>query len=538
MKETEKPKYNFTLTIHLPFNFYDLRDHTTHESEECYELEEPIVWEENMPYGVVKFNISNAFRDDGTGRQMPDHYFLLTISGVQVHTVDEAWAFANDRIEGICKALTLLLNTVDIENKGAFQPRVYPDYSTAKETHEEIQQDVERKEDDGIVRFTLNETIHMRKSFYMTAVCTVHNATDVFKKYYFQPSYRSSYIMDQLYMALGNEKMSSKFFHLAAIIEFVEREYDNLSGSRYLFPEEADQDNIRTAVTATINGLHLTDIAKKKYLDSACGNNLEMMTDIGREEKLKNILHAMGISTFKGPGNKEIKVTKRYCGKITKLRNKYFHASDTKDGKMTEVSDVVAEMICLCMKIADYAEETDIRASIQKKIYQSVEEFASRCNVKEDSVKRWIKNKYIQYREVVIDKKKVFDISEAAKKPYTDASRVTSKTSVRETIMKATYLGYHITSGMFSRMEVMKDEFDSIIDKLVKDEKYIIVYQYDFMEFYLPTEKLEEWGKAQGLEGQVLKKFKEQAVKQAEEYRKWVPNEDDEKYRLKYVETE
>ena len=61
---------------------------------------------------------------------------------------------------------------------------------------------------------------------------------------------------------------------------------------------------------------------------------------------------------------------------------------------------------------------------------------------------------------------------------------------------------------------------------------------YDSLKMYLPTKKLEEWGKEQGLEDRVLQKFKEQAMKQAEEYKNWVPSEDDEKYRIRYIEAE
>lgn len=545
------PIYNFTLTIHLAYNVYDLRNQADYDSEERYELEQPIAWKEQVPYGIVNFNISNVFRADvlnGYNEQKdgeveeqsnkdrtPERFFLLTVTGIQAHTADEAWGVIN--FDSICKALTLLLNKVDIANKDAYQPRVIPDYSTAKADSDEVQEAIERKEDDGVISFELNEAIHMRESFYCIATCTVKDATDNFKKYYYQPSYRSAYVMDQLYMALGNEKMSSKFFHLAAIIEFVEREYDNLSGSRYLFPGKAERKAVTDAVTKAIDGLDFLKSVKQAYIRNACGRNLSEMTNLGRNLKLKNILHNMGIESFKGPQNKEIIVDTDYCEKITNLRNKYFHASDTVDGKKTEIKDVVAELICLCMRIADYAEETDIQASIRNKVYQSIDDFAERCGVGSKTVKNWIRNKYIPYREVIIDKKKEFDIANAAKKPYTQASRITSSSSIRETIMKATYLGYHITPGMFSKLEVTREEFEGIIKGLI-DEGYIEEYMYDSLKMYLPTKKLEEWGKEQGLEDRVLQKFKEQAMKQAEEYKNWVPSEDDEKYRIRYIEAE
>lgn len=360
---THSPLYNFTLTLHLAYNVYDLRDETIHESEECYELDSPIEWDEDGVFEEhpfrAKFAISGVTLEDGTGDELPEHYFLLTVSNVTAHRQEEAWEFVIARMDGICRALTFILNKADLANKAAFQPRVYPDYGTMKETHETLPAEDENNVDDGVARFALNEGLYMHESFHLTAVCRIRNGSGDFRKYYSQKSYRAVYITDQLYMALGSEQMSSKFFHLAAIIEFVEREYNDMDASRRLFSEAAEREQVRQAVTAAIDELHLPANTAVRYLNSACGRNLAELTDIGRDEKLKNILHSMGIASFVGPLNETIAVTKKYCGTITGLRNKYFHAGDTAGGSRTKLSTAVAELICLCMAIAEWAGEAD-----------------------------------------------------------------------------------------------------------------------------------------------------------------------------------
>ena len=73
-----------------------------------------------------------------------------------------------------------------------------------------------------------------------------------------------NYMLDEFYLALGQENRYSKFFHLFSIIEFVEKR-DRVCGT----------------------------------LKQTLGN----LTDIGRKEKLVHILHQMGIRDIKNCGS-------------------------------------------------------------------------------------------------------------------------------------------------------------------------------------------------------------------------------------------
>ena len=73
-----------------------------------------------------------------------------------------------------------------------------------------------------------------------------------------------NYMLDEFYLALGQENRYSKFFHLFSIIEFVEK-----------------RDRVCGALKQTLGNL----------------------TDIGRKEKLVHILHQMGIRDIKNCGS-------------------------------------------------------------------------------------------------------------------------------------------------------------------------------------------------------------------------------------------
>ena len=47
-----------------------------------------------------------------------------------------------------------------------------------------------------------------------------------------------NYMLDEFYLALGQENRYSKFFHLFSIIEFIEKRYEDNNGASKLFDSE------------------------------------------------------------------------------------------------------------------------------------------------------------------------------------------------------------------------------------------------------------------------------------------------------------
>ncbi|MCH3959790.1 MAG: hypothetical protein LKE51_10530 [Selenomonas sp.] len=388
----QKNCYWYTLSIQLKYNYYDLREKTEHMTENVYRIEEPIEWDENVfiEGQVSKAHFSITRVDENTTNSTARknelaRYFLLTVTKLSATTSELAWDGISEYISRICRSVTLVLNGRDTANKAAFQPRVFADYKTAK-TEEIIRnnpvEELHGKENDKVI--CLSDRVAIHEELRITCILPIMNAAEKFNKYYMVSEYKPAYILDQLYMAIGDELITSKFFHLASIIEFIEREYNNLSNSKRLFFEKSDRKKIRDIISKALGELPFDESRKKKLLDSIGDNYISKITDIGRNDKLNNILHNMQIDYFMSCNNNKVVVDKKYCEKITTLRNKYFHAIDRKKEKYTQTDDtsiccndiksmngsdylskmtdteqtlefVVAELICLCTRIADFA---------------------------------------------------------------------------------------------------------------------------------------------------------------------------------------
>ena len=153
--------------------------------------------------------------------------------------------------------------------------------------------------------------------------------------------------MNEYHSALGTENIKSKFFHLFSIIEFCEKEYDEYNGSsRFLSDVE---------VNMIIEGVqNQIDVTKRAKIVSILKNDLVKVKDIGRVEKLENILKWMGIAKYRRFGS-DIPIDKKLLSDLTKLRNKSFHG--TKENAMDvekKYADAVEVLLYIGEKILDF----------------------------------------------------------------------------------------------------------------------------------------------------------------------------------------
>lgn len=373
--------YSFTLLLPLTYYTYDLR---SDDSEMILGLADAVEWEEPctvdmlyplndaMRYQVMEkihFCVSSRFTktvsDDGRNPyEMPDDSFMCVISGIIAESKKKAWELVDASIIKTCKTLSLLMSCSNC-NKQGYQPRVEPDYK--------MQQWVKEKYEPYealIVQATqsqeyINETGNRRGCIYaeMASIAdessthsTLFGKMDTaqyFKFYKCENSLCLSYMIDEYYAALGRETITSKFFHLFSIIEYIEKEFADLADTRKVFDETDKQQ-----VLKCIEKLDMSK-TKRERLRSSVMSAMSKTTELGREAKLVNILHNMGIKEFTNCGTQFV-IDKSSMKELIILRNSFFHG----DGKKMEGTDchisvetAVARLMYICEKIIVYVSD-------------------------------------------------------------------------------------------------------------------------------------------------------------------------------------
>ncbi len=372
-----KHLYSFTLSIPLIYNTCDLR---SDEGELVLGLADSVDWDEpcpiDFPYPMeenkrylatekIHFHVFSKFTecysDDGTlSHQMPEKYFNCIITGIVSASEKSAYALVEDSVIKICKALSVLISCNNC-NKQGYQPRVEPDdqhmewskekYAPYEALVEQAAQPREYIDENG------NRVFCVYAESGLEIGCSVHHTifgkmnTEHFLDYYhYDKSPVLNHIMDEYYVALGRETITSKFFHLFAIIEYIEKEYADLADTQMFFNDEEKQQ-----VMECLERLNLPK-EKRERLRCSVKGVMSRATRLGREEKLVNILHNMGIQEFSDCGTPFV-VNKSSIRELTTLRNSFFHG----DGRKAEenpdrisVETAVARLMYLCEKIIVY----------------------------------------------------------------------------------------------------------------------------------------------------------------------------------------
>jgi len=330
--------------------------------EKLYELDSDIVWKEERRRDgfVVKVSYTVASPHCDKYEDIVN-YYNLTIDAVPAKDDHDAFFSILDRVQDICKALTMMINSHNIVCREESQVRVYPDYSTLKIDFQRKCEPTAEEHNGHIEKIKLADNCFIAETVNITS----NTSIDVsgFPKFLNIKSHDAKYICNQLYMAMGDEMLASKFFHLAAIIEFVEANYSNLSGAQEIFTKEQRKYTCQLVQSCL---RRQKDFEKQKYTETELGaivnileSGMSKKTDLGRNKKLKNILAQMGLKDIK-IGFATYNIDENFCKSVTDCRNRYFHGADSIDkADRQKLNEIVVKLIWLCSGILNYVIQSE-----------------------------------------------------------------------------------------------------------------------------------------------------------------------------------
>lgn len=371
MSDTSLRIYN--ITVPLRYYTYDIQGEQK-QSEFVMGLKEDIRWQVDRMIEESLLESDQVFRKqepvqfclscghDPEMERIPLDFFTCRITNIVAHDKDEARALVKPDLYRTCRTLSFLMSIHNC-NKHSYQPRVEPDMDHAEWTdsvYEVFEQALSRK-DDSV------ETMNIDGKTYQVITletAAIEISTSVYMKIYgrlpvdeFQTYTRCknldvNYMLDEFYLALGQENMYSKFFHLFSIIEFVEKRYESLNGSNKLFQKEE--------ITSIIDTLEkCPELADRERRDRLCSSVKQMlgnMTNIGRKEKLVQILWNMDIVEIKNCGTM-FSIDAKTIGEIIELRNKFYHGDRQENDKKKYIGIdlAVTRLMYICERIIKWA---------------------------------------------------------------------------------------------------------------------------------------------------------------------------------------
>jgi hypothetical protein len=159
-----------------------------------------------------------------------------------------------------------------------------------------------------------------------------------------------NYMLDEYYLALGQENINSKFFHLFSIIEFIENTYEDMTDAEYIFNDKEIEEILSYMETCPI----FKDKRACNNVKGRMKQTLQKMTDLGRNAKLVNILHNMNITKIDNCGT-EFDIDKKTITEITDLRNIFYHGDriEMKKNEHISVELAVTRLMYVCEKVIE-----------------------------------------------------------------------------------------------------------------------------------------------------------------------------------------
>ena len=355
--------FRYNIELHLTYNRMALYDRTP-DSEFRVELEKPFVWELNQIVQIkaengeqktfsdtYKIELSSVWKENIEKNHieknhMPEPYFRMTIENILGETKEAAGEYLSGTVERICKNLTLEINHHNC-NRHHYQPRVEADWSHAVWKKQEYEPYLEYLENQGNGR-EFHVWNHMTEGFYMTSCLKFREGKIDYKNWTMPENEAYEFLMNEYYIALGQEDAKSKFFHLFSIIEYIEHRYEQYNGAIPLYPEKTRKE-IGDMLQELLAKRDDFSSKERKQLCGQVSGALARAANIGRADKLKNILQHMKIEKLKIHDH-EIEVDRTFLQKMIALRNKTFHG----EGKdLQEYIQAGPEMLYLCEMILE-----------------------------------------------------------------------------------------------------------------------------------------------------------------------------------------
>lgn len=344
--------YEFFAQIPLIYNYYALYD-AIPDSEFRVEYDAPLQWmvEEQIttdgmvfPY-QISIQVKNVYSDRAKSH-MPDARLECSVNGVVAENKEQALNILSGYINRLCKRLTFNFNLHNC-NRHLYQPRVEPDWGSAKWSKVQYQVYLDwlhEREDDAI---QIPSYLYGACSVYSTS-CVKIKTQELDAQSWLQPlGEAQDFLMDEYYAALGSETVKSKFFHLFAIIEFIEHNYKQYQGTEEWFTREELERLERSLDEVWKKNEYSFSKAQKNKLREILMSKVAVATKIGRAGKLLNILNQMGIYELKIM-HETVAIDKKKLQHLIDLRNKTFHGEENEIG---EYKKGVEFLLYLCEAI-------------------------------------------------------------------------------------------------------------------------------------------------------------------------------------------
>lgn len=338
--------FSFDLTVSLSYYTYQLYSYSR-QTEYVMGFEKEIEWDVCYHFrdekGIYKneimhFRVFCNYEKDNC--VIPEDHFICEIKNIVAESKVEAYKFIHGRLYKICRTLSIIMNMYN-QHKRDFQPRVEVDFDSLLWVRHE---------------YYVNEpyvTCYIETNVFTKGICNIN--LDKFNDYFNSTDPELNYMLDEFYLALGKEDAHSKFFHLFSIIEFIEKEYVELSGSKALLTKAEVKE-----IVVHVSDLKIKSDSKimKRIIDSL-RNSLTKMTDYGRDDKLVNILNNMGINEIVCL-NKKVAVDKTVVAQITKLRNSLFHGDfdESRESTDKKMQSIIEKLFIICGMIIEWVADS------------------------------------------------------------------------------------------------------------------------------------------------------------------------------------
>lgn len=344
--------YSFEVEIPIIYNSHEI-NYTKPEYGDKYKIERiikdfvlvPCTFHDihdNIDYSVDER--IGIIMDEGRDKD----FCVCLLSGIIADNHRKAGRIANAVIYNICRGLTFLINKKN-SNKHIFQPRLEADWENATWKHRGFDADGLVNCDKGLVERLIRASDGMTiiDSVFISSETIISADEITIKKWEDESNEDIRFLLDEYYIAMGTENIKSKFFHLFSIIEFCENRFAEKNNSqKVLSPIEVK------AIKNSI--IDVVSLEKKGKVVDAVSKRLIELTDMGREEKLLNILHWMNINTISLKGL-EYELTKDMLKEFTVLRGKSYHgAVESGKKKEEDYKQAIEKLFIIDEKIIDY----------------------------------------------------------------------------------------------------------------------------------------------------------------------------------------
>lgn len=358
--------YSYTATIPLIYNRFDIID-LEQNMESRLGIKEEITTEFDIifrcynipawPDGYVftdKARITLYTKDDEeyetTGNVVGTTVYCK-IEGLLCDSKKAIKSYTKDIVDKICKELSLVF-THNNYNRHLFQQRVEPNWNSAKwddKVYKPYRDVLSGGKSRGVIATKSNLIIET--SAYAIVTTYIPSEQIVIDKWLYPKDDDLEFLINEYYSALGSEKIKSKFFHLFAMIEFCESKYKEHNGS---YPLYSDQDVQKVIEVLETNGF-------SEDIRSETNKALRLKTDIGRKEKILNILHWMGIVTFERFGESNV-IDVNLIDEFIKIRNKAFHGGKENPKEVEErYRHAVEKLLYINEKIIEFVRDHNTR---------------------------------------------------------------------------------------------------------------------------------------------------------------------------------